>query len=275
MKPFTREPGTEMLLPGTSLLVKIFPTHAEKGGERIDFGVEGPVKKFIAISDLERNEIVISGVGAKGPFKFYLKGEEKGERSRLHLGCHKSQDWLLIKRREDIREFLPFWHRLGQNLPDAVVAEKIEEKSKLDAEKWLIEQFRVRFKGLGVSQDSDEHHYGLAFQGDPLAWLKGSSYWIEKLFIDEKENVVQLLPCLPPQLHAGRLLGAELHNMTVDLEWTKKTIRRVVLYPRKDLTISLATHPFLKYCRVNGKKVEINRKINLTSCVKLIIDCFH
>ncbi len=264
-----------MLLPGTLDVVRVFPTHVEKGDERIDFGIDGPIKRFMAMADLERNEIVVSGETSKGSYRNLLKGTEVNELPRLHLGCHKAQDWLLIQRRGDIREFLPFWYRLGKNLPETVKAGAIEPKNRLEAEKWLIEQFRIRFGGLGLPRNSDEAHYGFPFQDKGLEWLKGSSDWIEKLFIYEKENELFILPCLPPQLHAGRLIGVQLTDLRVDMEWTKKQIRRITLYPLRDGELTLIVNPFFKTCRINGARALINQSIKFNANVKVNIDCFY
>jgi hypothetical protein len=250
-----------MLLPGTSELIKIFPTHLEKGSEIVEFGVNGSIKKFMAISDLEKNEIIVSGVSSEGPYEYILKGSPVESRARLHLGCHKSQDWLLMKRRADLREFLPFWLRLGQNLPTSIQGELIDMKEKLEAEKWLIEQFSLRFASL-------------SFKTNELEWLKGSSQWIEKLFIRQEQDKLIILPCLPPQLHAGRFLGVSLDGFSVDIEWTKKKIRRLTLSPTKNQEIILVTPPFLKTCRINGKRAPLNQKIKLNIDTQFNIDCF-
>ena len=262
LKPFTREPGTEMLLPGTCDLVKVFPTHAERGAQVIDFGVKGVISRFMAMNDLERNEIVISGTSSEGPYQHILKGNTPKERSRLHLGCHKAQDWLLMRRRSDMREFLPFWHRLGQNLPETVKGEMIDSKNRLEAQSWLLDQFRLRFEGNSLNVHS-------------LEWLKGSSAWIEKLFLHQEEETLFLLQTLPPQLHAGRLLGAELKGFKIDMEWTKKEIRKLILYPSLDQELILKTSNFFKACRINGIKTSLNKKIKFKSGNRLIFDCFY
>jgi hypothetical protein len=106
----------------------------------------------------------------------------------------------------------------------------------------------------------EDHHYqGYALQPvehDPFRLLTEGSRLIRKLFIQSEGDQVALLPVLPPQFHSGRLLQAKVKNGTLDIEWTKKSLRRVFIHAAKEGTIDLQIPSQVKRYRVRQKLHE-------------------
>jgi hypothetical protein len=90
--------------------------------------------------------------------------------------------------------------------------------------------FRAAFEGVLVPRLIDTDYQGIVQQtdnvpGSALPLLTESGKLIRSLFIQQKQGEIALLPCLPPQFHSGRFLGADL-----DFEWSKKTLKRVLIH---------------------------------------------
>lgn len=157
LRPFSHQPGTYCILPGSSLRFQIFPallrvydlsiTYPKLLGE-IPVPVKGPVQEFTVQLDLERGWILVWGKAEDEFFRYKIQGHEasiyvdvqKGlsswhpqeffnriphtfkplnkARERLSLGNHKSQDWEMVSRRADLVEILPLLFALGQHVPD-------------------------------------------------------------------------------------------------------------------------------------------------------------
>lgn len=180
---------------------------------------------------------------------------------RLSLGNHKAQDWELIKRRCDLTEILPLVHRLGQLVPF------VEAPNSLEGTLSLLEDCRESFvnerpeKGertwhrflmgcfnqLLVPQLKDVNHQGLidsqlslSYNLSPLILLSEGSSLIRKLFIQQENDQLAILPYLLPSLHCGRLLQAPLEGGGwISIEWTKKRVRRLVIYSEKDQELAM------------------------------------
>lgn len=157
LRPFSHQPGTCCLLPGSTLRFQIFPallrvfdisTAYPKFLEEISVPVKGPVQEFTVQLDLERGWILVWGKTEEEFFRYIIQAGEtsihvdvqKGLSSwhpqelfsripythqpfnkkweRLSLGNHKSQDWEMVSRRADLGEILPALLALGQQVPD-------------------------------------------------------------------------------------------------------------------------------------------------------------
>ena len=70
--PYVLELGVPLLIPGTHVAVRVFPTKVVFDQDEMDIDVAGPVKKFKVMSDWERGFIQVSGFGKKGYFSYRL-----------------------------------------------------------------------------------------------------------------------------------------------------------------------------------------------------------
>jgi hypothetical protein len=179
-------------------------------------------------------------------------------RDRLSLGSHKKQDFEMIKRRLDLVEIFPLLHRLGQLIPRqtwegsnmkggaAALLEDCRQcargnKPEKGAVVWK-RFFLAAFQGMLVPQEQDTHFQGLIpVTADPipsffpLSILSESALLIREIFFRQNGEQLSILPFLFPEFHAGRLLDIPLAGGgSLSLEWTKKTIRRLILDAGRD-----------------------------------------
>ncbi|CUI16489.1 hypothetical protein PNK_0864 [Candidatus Protochlamydia naegleriophila] len=314
LRPFSHQPGTFCLLPGTAYAVQVFPTLLRLF--RLDGSfpellreyhlvLKGPFKDFTVQKDLEKGVIRVWGEASCGFIRYEIEAQREEEiaffldkapqgrlimqdkedeqsvlihqpvdllnlsnglqislpaikhagHERLSLGNHKSQDWDLVKRRLDLVEIFPVWHRLSQWIPSfpnrsiesgmqrlLLKCEETINHNRPDesASSWT-QLFQAAFQGILVPFWHDEYFQGIVDSAfpivdqSPLVILKQGMHLMRRHFIEQQQNVVTLLPVLPPELHCGRLLNVQLDDKgTLDLEWTKKVIRRVSLHSHSD-----------------------------------------
>lgn len=292
LRPFSHNPGTCCLLPGTPFMVEVFPslvrlydlnTPSPVLRAELPVNIEGPVDEFTITLDLEKAWITVQGRSVAGFFRYRILScgilvikspvetlfptkssllplIKKDEifpmiplpTDRLSLGNHKSQDWDLVKRRLDLVEVFPVWVRLGQlMLPQKPVKPRqgtatlltvCEDAIASGRPEQIIPAFRklfmAAFHHLLVPRFHDDQHQGIvrpidmdSLVGSPLLLLQEGAEIIRRLFIDIYPDYVSILPALPPEFHCGRWLHIALpHRGLLDIEWSKKTIRRVIFH---------------------------------------------
>jgi hypothetical protein len=188
--------------------------------------------------------VVKDGLAAKSEEKTYTAPAT----DRLFLGSQKAQDWELIRRRSDLAEIFPFWHRLGQLVPQITCKERSGTATLLDVcreriatgrSHALLEPFRhlylAGFEGGLSPRLSDSDHQGIfvpevpvSVKITPLILLSEGAEFIRSLFVQHAESSIRILPALPSEFHCGRLLHVYCGQLgDLDLEWSKKQVRRV------------------------------------------------
>ena len=282
LRPYSHIPGMVCLLPGTTTRMTVYPTkivYDDLSGafpvkvKEVDFARTGPVQGFTVQQDLERGRVSVWGHAQEGYFQFIEEGKAPEQIERLSLGSHKAQDQALVQRRLDFTEIFPLWFQLGQMLPP--LTEKAFEGSLVlldDCQKTIASNkpetiltafekvYLAGFEGLLSPRLNDEDYQGLGVSpastnsASPLWLLKKGTELIRSLFINFSGEKLTLLPALPPQFHSGRLLGARLEGIgTLDMEWSKKEMRRCVIHCSQTTEIAItATHQ--KSFRLNKQK---------------------
>ncbi|MBA2728141.1 MAG: hypothetical protein H0U49_08225 [Parachlamydiaceae bacterium] len=174
----------------------------------------------------------------------------------LSFGISKSQDWAMVLRRQKMMEILPFWFRLGQLVPSLSPHEPniadtgtlyllkdayraLEEKDPEKLIKLLEMLFLAGFEGLLVPRMEDDQKQGLnvppldmSKTASPLTLLSDGKNLIKRMIIDRTSDNIQILPCLPAKFHCGRMLNVRIPEIGFfNLEWSKKTIRRICFQP--------------------------------------------
>lgn len=173
---------------------------------------------------------------------------------RLSLGIHKAQDWSMVHRRQNLGEIMPIWLRLGQSLPHIhcssekcqgtahfldSCSELIQKKDRVNVLYEFRKLFLAGFEGILSPRLIDAQHQGFslpsldaAYDLSPLVLLTEGARLIRSLFIQSNSSEIAVLPVLPVEFHCGRLLNVHCGDAAcLDIEWSKKTIRRVVLRP--------------------------------------------
>lgn len=247
LRPFSHKSGTACLIPGTTRVVRAYPTRIEVEG----LGhIETTTRPFTLTQDLERGlvrvgktKIIPLANGVKVGDQILGSGEplSLSPTENLSFGCAKKQDWDLILRRLDPREIYPIWFRLGQLIP--AVGEPIDN---------LLETLQGRFSDLMVPT-TKELHTGFDLPNvEPITLLNAGYKTIRSYFIQEDDQLA-LLPNLPPELHAGRMTNVKFSHGTLDLEWSKKSLRRVIIRLDKPWEPRLRLQSHLKHYRTRQK----------------------
>ncbi len=216
---------------------------------------------------------------------------------RLSLGSHKAQDWELIKRRFNLTEILPLVHRLGQlvpatskvpfpegtlNLLEDCRQSFTQDRPERGQEKWR--HFLLGcFNNLLVPQLKDNHYQGLVsvqsldlLDISPLLLLSEAARLIRELFVQHKENTLWILPYLLPSLPFGRLLDVPLEGGGwISLEWTKKTIRRLVLYAGHDQEMVLRFRHDVRQYRLRQHMRDKGERKSSSSLLILQKNCHY
>lgn len=284
-RPFTHTPGLPLLLPGSNHFVRVYPSRLYIDDKLFDFGIEGPVKNFTTLLDLERGHIEVFGQAKSGPYRYRLKatldggchlsGQEKcplytfTNPLRVHLGCHKQQEWDAIVKRASLREFLPFLllhalHHSSDAKPRSGTASLFSALDQVSASPQIAglydQLFRCAYYGLLVPSLDDRDFHGISFPeiapgDDPLGILPQTAESILRHFIRFEEHRIEFLPLLPPELHCGRITGFSLNQGNqLDMEWSKKSIKKAIIHivsPQK-----VAIHAKAKRCRLRRSRAE-------------------
>lgn len=189
-------------------------------------------------------------------------------KERLSFGVHKAQEVEQIRKRGEINEFFPFWFRLGQLVPkipkaNGGVFDLLEEcvslmsKGQMDPFHTKIKQlFLVGFKGIFSPSLFDDDHLGFSLSkpiGSPLSIVQEGASLIRSLFFQEKEEMYLILPKILKGCHSGKITGITSKKATLDIEWTKNTLRRMVIFGEKEGQIRLVLPKEIKKFRFKEK----------------------
>lgn len=217
---------------------------------------------------------------------------------RLSLGSHKAQDWELIKRRFHLTEILPLVHRLGQLIPvenksmplregtlsllEDCRQSFIHERPEKGQERWR--HFLLGcFNSMLVPQLEDDDYQGLVsakplstLDMSPLILLSEGARLIRELFVQQKDGVLWILPYLLPSLPCGRLLDVPLEGGGwLSLEWTKKAIRRVILYAGSDQELMLKFRSDVRHYRLWQHTKDKGERKSCSSMLILQKNCHY
>jgi hypothetical protein len=121
--------------------------------------------------------------------------------------------------------------------------------------------FKAAFKGILVPRLTDDQHQGLVseepVEGNPFFLLQEGAKMIRSLFFKQNERRLFFLPNLPIPFDSGRMLGIQAPGIgEIDLEWSKKILRRVILRPFAPGEVLFELQKEIKTFRVGKKKKQ-------------------
>lgn len=231
----------------------------------------------------------------KGPealfnaFPSSMQATQTTLQERLSLGNQKAQDWQLMSRRMALEEILPIWFRLGQLTPSlpkkphegtAVLLDEcnqmITSKTRLSILTAIQKLYLAGFEGMLSPRLQDESHHGFGLtqineecQLSPLILLTEGACLIRSMFIQQSNTCLNILPALPPDFHCGRFIGIDCPELgIVDIEWTKKVIRRMTIRAVKDREIKL-DFSHMKSYRLRLKRSERGQRMQTGETIKI------
>lgn len=270
-RPFSHMPGFRCLFPGTSQIIRVFPAWIEiEGKGTVELPVTGPVKAFTGIMDLEKPSLSVFGQAQAGYYKVEIMLDPINSNltvgsqvfqlntpvnalmpaERLSLGCQKAMDWQMMRRRALLEEWIPLWHWMGQTAGPIHQVPRIDPKNSLlglclHADNMAVGNLLMQSLEAGFEEffaPSADRWKKLGLSLPPLvdgSLLQTGAAMIRQLFIQECGSSLLILPRLPHELHCGRYVNASFDCGCVDLEWSKRKIRRMVIRSNKNYPLSL------------------------------------
>lgn len=237
------------------------------------------------------------------PVPFCLK-EAQGLQERLHLGVHKAQDWELMRRRFNLQELFPFWLALAQWISPVAYEDNnqgmfslihkcqiaIEKKEKLQIINYFKNVFLASFEGMFVPRLFDNDYQGILDVEQntlpTIALLLQSAKLLRRLFFVEEENLFSILPCVPPELHYGRIIQLQTTKSDqINIEWSKKRLRRMFIQTSNTRPVICQLPKEISSCRLRvhkkdqGQKLQVTKKgilqIPALAYLKAWLDCFE
>lgn len=217
---------------------------------------------------------------------------------RLSLGCHKAQDWNMILRRNIPEEFLPFWHYSGMLQPAPpswdelptwgtstclqLCSNAIAEGDGAAALQALKNFFLAGFTSWMIPRFVDTAFHGIPLAAapellpkklSPLTLLAAGARLISNLFVQTAEASITLLPALPNALHCGRLLHVNCNGLgLLDLEWSKRLVRRIVFHSAADQELLFSFPRELKRFRLRRAPDDIGKILSCPAKLYLAKD---
>ncbi|NGX58170.1 MAG: hypothetical protein K940chlam3_01075 [Chlamydiae bacterium] len=298
IRPFTHISGIKVPIPGTSSSVQIFPALLKffEGSEiqkEVPLEIEGPVKEFTAQLDLTKGYIKVWGHGQNGYFRYYIFGSSNcpeisfdkvpkivtSDFEQLSLGSNKSQDWAGVMRRGDLTEIFPLWYLLGQMVPETPIKSN-EGTLHLLQDCHSYEDFRrlwlAGFEGIMSPRLEDTDYQGFQLplvqtpSQSPLPLLTKGWQFIRTLFFEERDEALHILPNVSKEFHCGRIVGLSTQDDSkVNLEWTKKKLRRMEIRSTNDCEKKIVFPKGFKSFRLRTKKTEKGERMPCDTILKL------
>lgn len=218
--------------------------------------------------------------------------EQIFNKERLSLGCSKKADFTLVKRRLNLCEILPLWFVLGQMVPPFpyrsegtyflldTLKKEIADRRILEIEPCLKHLFSAGFEGVLSPRTTDTDYQGFQLPkivegGTPLSLLSEGAEVIRSLFIQQRGEEIELLPCLPPAFHCGRFLDLSFPGGTLSLEWSKKQLRRCIIRANTDGEIVLTVPKGLKSARLGSSRVLFPFPLHFKAKEIIVLDRFE
>lgn len=278
LRPFSHLMGAQCVIPGTDAVIEAYPHFFRIGSLEIPLDNDPLIRDFTLCQDLERNCVWVFGKGFRFKIAARLNGFEMVMRKEtkffpasirfhvpehlehLSLGSHKKLDWDLVLRRLELKEILPVLYHLGQKDPVTSLEDDAESLSCLES------FYLTSFHHMNVPKNGEKGVLRKAFEKT------------RSLFVRDKDGHIHLLPNNP--FSEGRMLNIQTEKATLDIEWTKKRLRRVILHVRKTGDIFLDLPKEIRSFRIKTQlhdRGTLLRSGNPLQCVagsRLYLDRF-
>jgi len=214
---------------------------------------------------------------------------------RLLLGCNEAPNIDRIFETPTMEKVLPFWYQMADPTRNTMVApsstlfgsivETIQKKERQLIGSAFVTFSRVALDGFFVPKRKDNLFLGYDMPVIPDEMLLTDLHphicsMIRSLFLREEGSIIEILPCLPKELVAGRLLHETLlSGHHIDIEWRKGQIRRILLHATHDGVVTFKAHctkAFLRPLLGNTRKrgVIIGEEIEVQEGKHYLLDNF-
>lgn len=193
----------------------------------------------------------------------------------LSFGIFKKQELFFIKRREDIKEILPILFLCSQFYLDneakypkeSSLLEKLEDKilkkDKKNLEEIFLSIIKAHFFGAFVPTLNDFFYQNIIedvkTNASVFFILQQLFKSIKSMLVFEKEDEVDILPCLLPVFHHGKAVNLKLSFGLIDIEFSKKLLKKVILKPTTEVKKKVVIQKKLFQFRLRTSKKDRGR----------------
>ncbi|MBS0623123.1 MAG: hypothetical protein JSS62_00710 [Verrucomicrobia bacterium] len=308
LRPFSHTPGIKCLIPSTCHQVQVFPTLVRLENQDIPLEAKGPLHNFTVVQDLERCCVTVFSeayhfhilpnlqiVESKHPHSpFY-------QTARYSFGRHKKLQWERLRHSCDFAQLFPIWLRLGMllTLPTchidstgmfSLLAECEHEIAAHRPELILPAFHRLFLAGFGgmmVPRNQDEEYQGILSSQEgcsktsALYLLTQGAELIRSLFLRSCGQELVILPHLPPELFAGRIVAERFDFGTLDMIWSKKQLKALSLHTSQSGELHLHFPAHLHSFRLKrfkqdrGRRVVCGTPLAIEANEHYVLDCFE
>lgn len=190
---------------------------------------------------------------------------------KLSLGMHKALKYESLFLREDLKEILPLLYTQAQCVTDShidgncAILKFLREVQKAPIDKKLdklLDVYKAGFSAL-IPKLTDDFYQGYYKQDDvqglsSLVLLNRLKDLIRGMFFEQKENVLSVLQQM--LFPFGRMKNIHCKDLGfLDIEWSKKQIKKAIFYSKNKGTIRLSLHPSIKSFRIRKSRSDIGQ----------------
>lgn len=299
-RPFSLQPKTSVQLPWSPLAAVCYPTKIVVGEQELLLESSGGA--FAVHQDIDRGFIRVQA--GCDSFRLRHEGDElilyderrakeqrfaanaqsfsKREVPRLSFGIHKKQDVELMRRRNLPEEVLPHLVHLGLQMDEGELPLLSDLKQAIETREgvytYLKDVIQFAFEGLFVPKGEDDLHTGQmpsVLPCKPYLMLASFARIVLDMFFKEEDGCISLLARNIPEFHCGRIIGMPFALGTMDIEWTKKKLRRVVVHPKEKGTFSLKLPCGIRRFRMGNVYLEADEAISIPNDGQIVLDRFE
>jgi hypothetical protein len=229
-----------------------------------------------------------------------LRSMEAVSREILLLGMHKKQDIDLMLRRNDPKEILPLWFQLAQLLPTCVdhsqglchlidrMNHHIHLKEKPLFARDLQYFIPASFTSFLMPRLNDENHTGIekkekfeVVHADKIALITKGKKILRSLFLDQKNDAIEILPCLPISFSSGHCMDWVIEDRgLLSFAWSNHHLKKISFAANKDFDLLLHLPHGIKEFRMRkersdkGIKIHAQEKISVKAGEEYFFDRF-
>jgi hypothetical protein len=203
----------------------------------------------------------------------------------LSLGGHKKQHLESMKERRDFIELAPHLFLMGQYAKKShlelnqgnfvYLKSAYDQRDKKNHHLILSELeplLNTGFSSFFVPHVEDPFHWGYSTpkvhldRPSPFSLLRELYLLFRSFFIQSEDKALYLLPHLPPLFHCGRLIHVQQGGLHLDIEWSKKMIKKVYIRSNKEQTLKLHFQNPIQECRIRleNKPTQFKNKSSFT-----------
>ena len=176
---------------------------------------------------------------------------------KISFGSHKALDWTKIQKRRDPKEYLPLWYALAQS---SLFSTQNTSKELLPFSLERCEELFVGFfEGMMLPKTHSAPYLGLGNEKNrdknkffDLSLLSGVHQMIRSTLFIQNGGVTEILPNLPSSFDSGRALNMQGNGAVFDLEWSKKTIKKLKITVFQEQTFCFSFQKGLKSFRIKA-----------------------